>query len=338
MNKKHVFGFLITFMFCFRMISPVLAADYTYPLEGAEGVASETTITTYDKKDWEKYVSEDYYPDDIWDGDADKEGAKSKQIVKEHEDKKLDVWDVAIILDPDYEDVFEENLGDDWEDVVEDAGDVYDSLDGKWSFWIITRDVWDFTEDEFDEDPDDEDVEDLILQDPKDAEDILEALNDITRYLTYLATYSAYITLGQSAAVAAAAAQAAGDAVEDTFSGDYIMWILVLELGMPMGKPVDDYVDDLMDALDTSKDIDYDADTNIITFEDEGEDDYIIEATISADYGAVSKVEYKADEDEDAFFVKESAAAGIPGYELPILLGITAVFTIGIIYAIRKRK
>jgi hypothetical protein len=328
MNKRILFGILIISMFCFGMVSPVLAADYTYPLEGAEGVASESQITTYDKKDWEKYVG-DTTPDDIWDGDADKEEAKDKTLVKEHEDKKLDVWDVSIILDEDAEDLYEAGLGEEWEDVVEDAGDLFESLDGKWEFWLITYDSWDFTTKEFDEDPDDEDKEDPILQDPKDAEEILEALNDITRYITALTL----IAGGADAATAAATAAL----VPDTYTGDALLRLLIINKGMPMAKDVDDYTKALIKAVDAD-DAKYDADTNIITFEVEGEKDYIIEATVSADYGVISKLEYKADEDEDAFFVKESLAPAVPGYELPVLLGITAVSILGMIYVVRRRR
>ncbi|MFX1258712.1 MAG: Loki-CTERM sorting domain-containing protein [Promethearchaeota archaeon] len=42
--------------------------------------------------------------------------------------------------------------------------------------------------------------------------------------------------------------------------------------------------------------------------------------------------------DDDEVLYEYSRVSAIPGYELPILLGITAAFVIGIIYIIRKRK
>ncbi|MFX1259054.1 MAG: hypothetical protein ACFFAN_14440 [Promethearchaeota archaeon] len=65
-------------------------------------------------------------------------------------------------------------------------------------------------------------------------------------------------------------------------------------------------------------------------------DDYIEVWTWGESYGTLDTYQLMND-DEDILW-ELGAVSAIPGYELPILLGVTAAFVIGIIYVIRKRK
>ena len=64
-----------------------------------------------------------------------------------------------------------------------------------------------------------------------------------------------------------------------------------------------------------------------------------------AEEDAVLKLKYRSNgimesyiwETTDGVVILDIGFSSIPGYELPILLGITAVFTLGLIYAIKKR-
>jgi hypothetical protein len=325
MNKKIFFGILFISIFCFGIASPILAASYTYPLEGAEGVAGESEVKIYDEDAWKDCVGDEYKnPTKLWSGDSDEVGAKSKSVIKEYDDDKLNIWDVMELLGMDVEDM---GIDSDAQDLLETAL----GLEGEWKVWMVTRDAWDFTADAYDEDPDDEDDEFPIFKDPKDGEEIME---EIGLVITYIYTQM-YMLEGLDAATAAGYGAAAASLV----NGDYIAFMMLVDKGLPMAKDVEDYTEALLKALDCDK-VKYK--DGVVTIPADkvdllnAEDDYTIECTISSDYGTVSKVEF-LDGDDEVFYSKEGLAPFVPGYELPILLGITAVFTIGIIYAIRKR-
>lgn len=104
--------------------------------------------------------------------------------------------------------------------------------------------------------------------------------------------------------------------------------------------PVD--TEDYFDDVDWQKDVDQDGLTLAIEVE---EDDVIWGATADEDCEATmvynqngvlqsAKLTYE----DDQVVVEWSLGGGIPGYELPLLLGITAIFSIGIIYSIMKRQ
>jgi len=101
--------------------------------------------------------------------------------------------------------------------------------------------------------------------------------------------------------------------------------------------PVEEYLDE----LDLYKW--YDVDGNKLTCEiDEGEleegypeEDFTMEATYN-DKGIMSKMIIFNDDDE--VILKAVISGIIPGYELPILLGVAAISTIGLIYLYKKKR
>ncbi|MFX1257244.1 MAG: hypothetical protein ACFFAN_05270, partial [Promethearchaeota archaeon] len=78
-----------------------------------------------------------------------------------------------------------------------------------------------------------------------------------------------------------------------------------------------------------------DSPEDVWTLEDTEYEDYIEEWTWDENTGWLSLYQLMNDDEEVIYEV--AAAGAIPGYELPILLGVTAAFTIGLIYVIRKK-
>ena len=103
--------------------------------------------------------------------------------------------------------------------------------------------------------------------------------------------------------------------------------------------PVVDY----LDAIDWDKDIDVednvltikvDKDILKLAFKDMKED-VIYEFTYDEDTGIRVRTRFLTTDDE---VIVEMSAAGIPGYELPILLGFVGFSTLGLIYITMKRR
>ncbi|MFX1257331.1 MAG: Loki-CTERM sorting domain-containing protein [Promethearchaeota archaeon] len=119
----------------------------------------------------------------------------------------------------------------------------------------------------------------------------------------------------------------------------------------------DDHFDLLEDEYDSEVDEDdftwdWSVDGNVITGEKsfawddnpettswEGDTEieyYIVKITVDESTGIFSLLQLINDDEEVLY--EWGTVSAIPGYELPILLGITAACTIGLIYIIRKRK
>jgi hypothetical protein len=334
MYKKSI---LIIGMLLFGIIAPfaVAADEYEFPL--AEGTG-ESEVKTYDEDAWEDFVGKATMPDDIWDGDADVVGAKSKSTIKSWEEDEVDYIDIIDILydDKDVNDAVE--AAETQIDAALDAAGV----GNKYDVWMVTRDAWDFVEGDFDAEPDDEDDEFPIFMDPEDGEDILTEIQVVMYQLTYLMTFqmmyaALFPVFGDPKATIWADGNAtlAGAAAIAELDGDWLFYFLVVDKGLPMAKPVDDYVEAVIDSLDCD-DWEYDPETNVLIGETEGEDDYIIKVTLS-DMGTGSKIEFAEDEDSDPFYVIEGGVA-IPGYELSLLLAFSAAGAIGLIYIVMKKK
>ena len=108
------------------------------------------------------------------------------------------------------------------------------------------------------------------------------------------------------------------------------MFLLDLFLGgLVAAKPIHSYLKDIVDDFD---DNDIWIDGREVVF-DMGE--YKIRFTYG-DFGAQSAIEFKV-KNGDVFYLIEGGAA-IPGYEIPLVLGIIALSTISLIYLIRKRS
>ena len=106
-------------------------------------------------------------------------------------------------------------------------------------------------------------------------------------------------------------------------NNQYFQWV--------MPTPLEDYLDEI------DWDDDYEIDGKILTRTVEYKDlegDLLYQYTFN-DRGVLESLKAMTEDNE---VIYEYALPTIPGYELPILLGITAIFTIGIIYTIVKRK
>ncbi|MFX1258260.1 MAG: hypothetical protein ACFFAN_10395, partial [Promethearchaeota archaeon] len=203
--------------------------------------------------------------------------------------------------------------------------------------WTVFYDVWVFVDpdNDFNPEPDLEEVSLVVFQDPDD-------LNKKT-----------YIE----------------DDINDTGANLYDLGECINEgdafLIRGVATPVDDYLDEIdwqnddwipyvyKDFLDWDSELeedditwDWDVDENKVIHEasfvwdDTPEDswgdgdteieEYIEETTFDENTGLMSL--YQLMNDDEEIIYELAAVSAIPGYELPILLGITAVFIIGLVY------
>ena len=342
--KKSYYGILFVSLFLLSTLPVAFAADYTNPIpDAAVGVESESEISIYDEDAWEDAVGKDMAPDDIWDGDADKEGAKSKIEITDMDEKKLNVYDLVELL-------FGEKIDDTTQTALEGgaAGAPFnyaDLGDTKWEFWWFEYNSWEYTEEEFEAEADDEEEEGVVLQDPKDIEEIYIELNIIVWLMTNMESAGAFQMI---------------------YPAKTIMELLLIDKGLPMAKEFDDYVPEFLDNIDkiakdndyagvvpnwpedkSMKDIEYDEATDTITIEYEKDDSFFMEATVKDDFtievilgdtGTASPLNFRTgDTEEDIFFQKQGVAM-IPGYEVSLMLGIAAFATIGLIYTVMKKR
>jgi len=107
MKKKLLFGILLISIFLFSsvtMVQPARGYEFGVP-DQAKGMEGEGEIKIFDKDEWKKSLGGDGdRPDDIWDGDSDIVGAKSKSKIKdweEDEDLIHFFWDFILATDLD---------------------------------------------------------------------------------------------------------------------------------------------------------------------------------------------------------------------------------------------
>lgn len=88
MKKKILFGILLISIFLFSTattVQPVRGYEFGVP-DQAKGMKGEGEIKIYDEDEWKAHFGSDGdRPDDIWDGDSDIVGAKSKSKILDWE-------------------------------------------------------------------------------------------------------------------------------------------------------------------------------------------------------------------------------------------------------------
>ncbi|MFX0070378.1 MAG: hypothetical protein ACFFAO_04735 [Candidatus Hermodarchaeota archaeon] len=108
MNKKILYGVILLSIFLMSAattVQPVQGYKFGVP-DQAKGVEGESEVKIYDKDQWEACFGKDGdEPDDIWDGDSDVVGAKSKGIVRdwESDDEISFFWDFVLETEIDSE-------------------------------------------------------------------------------------------------------------------------------------------------------------------------------------------------------------------------------------------
>ncbi len=88
MNKKILYGIFFISIFLLStasMVQPVHGYEFGVPKEGI-GTTSEGEIKLYDEDEWEDHLGGQSSADDVFDGDSDVVGAKSKTKIKELEE------------------------------------------------------------------------------------------------------------------------------------------------------------------------------------------------------------------------------------------------------------
>ncbi|MGQ4874229.1 MAG: hypothetical protein ACP6IY_09180 [Promethearchaeia archaeon] len=410
MNKKYLYGIFILSIFLLSTASSISATTYKFGVpDSAKGVETTSTVKSYDEDSWKDTVGS-VTPDDLFGGDADKEGAKSKSKVSDWEEKKYSYF-LRIIEGVEIDDKdFYTLLSELNETVVEqlaavvglyfqilsknatllpiaatiggyytklNAGTitekyVKDNYDLKVEVTLLKRDKWDFTTDDFSKNPDKEDEEVPFLANPSDLKKLWDKTDDLMGVIqNNVSNVYQYLTLSADALNDTAKYNISNnanytllllqlgfpsytppDTLLDTLAASFIaeatlsitkkdfLVALLLE-GIPFYTPVADFISEIIDDFDIKS---ITSDGSVITVEmekgenslvlGEAKDDYTIEFTYG-DYGTQSSVVFK---DADGNVIYEQAGEAIPGYEISIILSITALFTLGLIYTVMKKK
>ncbi len=96
--------------------------------------------------------------------------------------------------------------------------------------------------------------------------------------------------------------------------------------------PVADY----LKAIDWDKDFEVSGTTvKSVGYDLGGKSDLFVSATYDSNTGGLSDLKYLNEDDEICY---EYGTTGIPGYELPVLLGIVGISTIGLIYLVMRKR
>ncbi len=176
-RSKKMLSTLIIAVILFNACSSVFANSSTYQLPLTK-LTKFNEVVNYDKDAWEETISTKDKPDDWFDGDADKIRAKNKiTFTSMYPTKKgastlffsmfssFIPENVSLLLfsDPEIEDLISEEIDEQY---------------GKYEIWMVYREVWDYTIEEFKEDADHSDRRQFILKDPEDYRDLLKDYND----------------------------------------------------------------------------------------------------------------------------------------------------------------
>ena len=168
---------LILVVMFFNICSNVFAASSTYQLPLSK-LTKFNEVIKYDKDAWRETISKNDKPDDWFDGDADKSGAKSKVTFTRIYEKKKGASSLFFSL---FDSFIPENVSlllfSDPE-IVDLISEDIDEQYGKYEVWVIHRVVWDYTIEEFEEDADHTNRRQYILKNPEDYHDILKDYND----------------------------------------------------------------------------------------------------------------------------------------------------------------
>ncbi|MFX1260010.1 MAG: hypothetical protein ACFFAN_19345 [Promethearchaeota archaeon] len=208
--------------------------------------------------------------------------------------------------------------------------------------WTIFYDVWVFIDpdNDFDPEPDSEEVSLVVFQDPDDLNKKTYIEDDIDDSGANLYDLGECINGGDAVLIRGVATPVADYLDDIDWQNDD--WI------------PDVYVDSLLYDSELDEDDitwDWDVDENKVIHEasfvwdDTPEDtwgdgdteieEYIEEITFDENTGLMSL--YQIMNDDDEVIYELAAVSAIPGYELPILLGITASFIIGLVYIVRRK-
>lgn len=168
---------LILVVMFFNACSNVFATSSTFQLPLTK-LTKFNEVVIYDKDAWRETISKKINPDDWFDGDADKIGAKNKVTFTKIYDRKKGASSLFFSI---FDSFLPENVSlmlfsdpEIFDLISEDIDEQY----GRYEVWMVYHEEWDYTIKNFEEDADHSNRRQFILKNPEDYRDILKDYND----------------------------------------------------------------------------------------------------------------------------------------------------------------
>jgi len=238
--------------------------------------------------------------------------------------------------------------------------EIIANYEEKFDCWMVIRDKWNFVKGAFPSSPNKADDEVPFIEDPKDVlnlflgikkaiEEILPIIDNRTLYIngfigqinsTHLAYLTAlpspnntlYTDLSNIAGAINILLGGLANSLDKYLYKEDFLWD-AFTAGIPVMAPVEDFLEEIIDIFDEDA---WTVDGVVVTYETSREEDYTVEFTYG-DTGTQDSVIFLNDDGEE-FYIKLGMPIVIPGYDLFIVLGLSAIFIIGLIYIINKKR
>jgi len=297
---------------------------------GATGIAAETTyevalekgtelyiVNQYNEDKWEDTFGDELEPDDWFEGDSDKVGAKSRITFRNVGDFKTDTFEAFMtifdVLDAIPKDLPVNN--DTMRLMVFFSEDFIDELySDKFSIWEAITVKWNYETEEFDQTPDEKVNTVPVFKNIKDIKHILENYNEWADMISFNMTQ-----LGLER--------------HPKLDGDDFLWEFILSGKLAIARPFNKYLKEMIDRLDID---DAEVEGNTLIIDRKAKEDYTVEVSFN-EQGIISSFIVK---NEDERIIYEIIIDDTYEIILIVLIGITGVALaaiVGIIVMLIKR-
>ncbi|MFX1393231.1 MAG: hypothetical protein ACFFAH_06595 [Promethearchaeota archaeon] len=309
LTKRILYIFPILMVISINIISTGTSSVDSYQIALNRGTENYI-VSQYDEDVWEENVDGELEPDDLFGGDSDTIGAKSKITIRSVDEYKWDTYEILVLIFNVLDHIPDDKLLFFMKDFTEDSITTLDSEEYK--VWEAISVKWDYETEEFKEDPDDSDIIIPIFKNPKDYSTILDVYNSWVKNVNFtlnLLQIEPYPIL----------------------NGDDFLWNLILDNKMILAQPFEKFLKKVIDTLDC-KDAEVKDDQLIIIRDDI--DEYTIEITYGSQ-GTPSNIVFK---DSNGVIFYEITQDNTTLITLILSIGAIIISIIGIIYVFIKRS
>ena len=299
---------------------------------GATGIAAETTyevalekgtelyiVNQYNEDKWEDTFGDELEPDDWFEGDSDKVGAKSRITFRNVGDFKTDTFEAFMTIF-DVLDAIPKNLpvnNDTLRLMVLFSEDFIDEVyPDKFSIWEAITVKWNYETEEFDQTPDEKVNTIPVFKNIKNIIRILDNYNEWAEVINFNMTllYPAFEPY-------------------PFMDGDDFLWKLILSGKLAIARPFNKYLNELIERLDAN---DAEVKDSTLVIDRKAKEDYTVEVSFN-EQGIISSFIVK---NEDERIIYEIIIDDTYEIILIVLIGITGVALaaiVGIIVMLIKR-
>jgi hypothetical protein len=297
---------------------------------GATGIAADTTyevalekgtelyiVNQYNEDKWEDTFGDELEPDDWFEGDSDKVGAKSRITFRNVGDYKTDTFE-ALMTIFDVLDAIPKNLpvnNDTMKLMIFFSEDFIDEFyPDKFSIWEAITVKWNYETEEFDQTPDEQVNTIPVFKNIKNIKHILENYNEWAMIINISMTLL-------------------GLEPYPIMDGDDFLWEFILSGKLAIARPFNRYLNELIDRLDAG---DAEVKDNTLIIDRKAKEDYTVEVSFN-EKGIMSSFVIK---NEDERIIYEIIIDDTYDLVLIVLIGITGVALaaiVGIIVILIKR-